>query len=102
MNAKPKLPSISAVASSLQWSKRTIRDDYRAEGCEEDTSPSIQVTLGASGVHRDEWAIQTGDNSYTGAAYGYRYWGVGVLQRRSNCRALARDLIEQIVDQLYQ
>ncbi len=31
MNAKPiKLPSVSAVASSLQWSKRNIGDDYLA------------------------------------------------------------------------
>ena len=97
---KPMLPTIKAVAAELSWEKRFICDDCRAS--EEDTLPSIQVTLATDCTDRTSWAIQTGDNSYTGVAYGYRYWGVSALCRRSNCRELAKELIEQIAEQWWQ
>jgi hypothetical protein len=81
--------------------KATIRDDYAAECWEELPYPSMTITLAASLKHAGDWDIQTGDNSYSGVAYGYTYWAVEVLTRRSNTRELARQLIEELADQWY-
>jgi len=102
MNKKlPKFPRIPCVAKALREIKRSgIRDEYRA--FEEDDIPGIMITLGANGDDSTDWVIQTGDNSYSGCAYGYLYWGVGGLYRRSNCLELARELIDEIADQWWQ
>jgi hypothetical protein len=95
---RPHAPSIAQVAAQLRGVKRRgIYDECRA--FEEDEIPGIQVTLATDLTHRDNWAIQTGDNSYTGSAYGFAYWGVSGLYRRTNCRELAKELIEQVVEQ---
>ena len=96
---RPKLPSLARVAECLMAIKPGIMNDCRASDDPDDTLPGIQVTLGADCEDRGNWAIQTGDNSYSGAAYGYRYWGVSALYRRTNCRELAAELIDQIVEQ---
>jgi len=77
--------------------KREIGDEYRAD--EESTVPSMQVTIGAS-ADASAWNYQSGDNSYTGGAYGFPYWGVVTLYRRSNSGELAADACAQIFDQL--
>lgn len=46
------------------------------------------------------WSYQTGDNSFTGGAYGQRYWGVVTLFRDSDPADLAADAVGQIFDQL--
>jgi hypothetical protein len=98
---RPHAPSVAQVAAQLRAIKRTgIYDDYRA--FDGDDIPGIQITLGCDLEHRDRWAIQTGDNSYTGCAYGFAYWGVSGLYRRTNCRELAKELIEQCTEQWWQ
>jgi hypothetical protein len=98
---RPHAPSVTQVAAQLRAVKRSgIDDDYRA--FEEDDTPGIQITLGCDLEHRDNWAIQTGDNSYTGSAYGFAYWGVSGLYRRTNCRELAKELISQCTEQWWQ
>jgi len=82
-------PTIAALASALTDAKRHIDNDMTREG---DTCPSMDVTL-ACGVNG--YALQLGDNSFTGSAYSFPHWGVSTLYRRSNARELARDLIDQ-------
>lgn len=94
MEKKLKLPPKGEIVRLLVSLKRNIDDDYRA--FEGDTVPGMQVTIGAN--EDGQWNYQTGDNSYTGGAYGLPYWGVISLYRRSNCRELANDAIEQIAD----
>jgi hypothetical protein len=95
---RPHAPSVAQVAAQLRAIKRYgIDDDYRA--FEGDEVPGIQVTLATDLTHRDQWVIQEGDNSYTGSAYGYAYWGVSGLYRRTNCRELAKELIDQVIGQ---
>lgn len=89
-----KLPLIKDIRGLLTSLKRTIRDDYRTD--DEDTLPTICVTIGAD--RQGNWAYQTGDNSYTGGAYGMPYWGIIYLQRRSDSTELARDAINQIAE----
>lgn len=87
----------SCVRELLISLKRDIGDDYRAD--DESTTPSMCVTISAP-ADLSDYGWQTGDNSFAGGAYGYPYWGVITLTRRSNCRDLARDAIGQIVDQI--
>jgi hypothetical protein len=46
-----------------------------------------------------EWDYQTGDNSYSGAAYHYPVWGVTTIFPRSKSKDLAKDVVNQILDQ---
>jgi hypothetical protein len=92
----------SKIENLLKFVKRTIQSDDRA--CEDDTLPGILVTVGAD--ENDDgsfsWSYQTGDNSYTGGAYGFPHWAVINLYRRSNCRALASDAVNEILDLIHQ
>lgn len=71
----------------------TIGDEYRAH--EESDGPSMQVTVGAD---RESWSYQTGDNSFSGGAYGYQDWAVIYLDRESNPETQADDIIGQLND----
>ena len=46
-----------------------------------------------------EWDYQTGDNSYSGACYHYPVWGVTTVFPRSKSNDLAREVVNQILDQ---
>jgi hypothetical protein len=87
------------LVAELERLKGTIGDEYRAPF--DDDGPSMQVTLGmnddASG-----YALQTGDNSFTGAAYGFPHWGVDTLTRESDAAAVANGLIDQCEDLISQ
>ncbi len=86
-----KYPTVKAIRTALIACKKYIDDDMVAE---DDTLPSIDITLGANEF--GEWAVQTGDNSYTGNAYGFQNWAVTTLYRRDNSAKMARYLIEQL------
>lgn len=100
----PKLPTIKDLSELIRAVKRTIGDDYRAS--EDDDTPGICLTIGWAardgwhgGVHINagDWSYQTGDNSYTGGAYGYPHWAVVSVYRRSDSRALARVIREELL-----
>lgn len=98
---RPKLrtPPIAELARLLAALKKDIDDDYRATDDPSDDTPGMCITIGCS--YDKEWSYQTGDNSYTGGAYGHPYWGVGYLYRDSNCREVAKELIEDCLNQTY-
>lgn len=79
--------------------KADIGDDFRAD--EDCDIPSMCVTVAVdySGATLT-WAYQTGDNSYSGGCYGKRHWGIVALTRRANCRDLALDLGDQLLESL--
>jgi hypothetical protein len=89
-----KLPPVGELAALVRAVKRTIRDEYRADECEERPSVSLTVGWKPSGA----WSYQTGDNSYTGGAYGYPHWGVVTVYRRSDSSAVARDIRYQLAE----
>ena len=96
MEASAKVLKVfqSEIRSLLISLKGTIDNDCRAhEGA---TVPGIAVTIGAEITgHCIAWDYQTGDNSYTGGAYGFRHWGICDLHRRDNCSTLAADIVDQ-------
>ena len=102
MNAKPVWPTIESISALIRELKKQIQDDYRAYPCgpgeDEDTVPSMLLTVGADGQGRGSWSWQTGDNSYSGGAYHYAFWGTCAIYRRSNSRGLARDIIRELND----
>lgn len=91
-----KLPLIKDIRALLVALKPDIGDEYRATDDRDDNTPGMCVTIGASAD--GSWSYQTGDNSYTGGAYGHPYWAVIYLYRRSNSTELARDAVDQIAE----
>jgi hypothetical protein len=70
-----------------------IGDEYRSTGQEsDDHTPSMDFTVGCDGRN---WAYQTGDNRFHGAAYGYADWATTVLTRESDPTKVAEDLARQ-------
>lgn len=99
-----KLPTIRDLASLFRALKPEIGDEYRAFEMTDDEAadclPSMCVTIGWT-PEDGSWSYQTGDNSYTGGAYGHPHWAVVALERRTNSRALAREVREQLMDLAY-
>jgi hypothetical protein len=100
----PKPRAIASVRKEwerlLKSLKGDIDDDYRAS--EDDDKPGMQVTFGVT-VNEDgslSWNYQTGDNSYSGGAYGHPVWAVVSLYRRSPCKELAAEAMDEALDQL--
>jgi hypothetical protein len=96
MKAKMQKPSIKQLAKKLIAIKREMAiewknnpEDYRDEA---DCEPSIQVTLACD---ETGFALQDGDNSFSGPAYFYWHWGVADLFPGCNCLEIAKDLIDQ-------
>lgn len=89
---------VNQWAALLRVLKRDIADDYRATEDPEDTVPGMLVTFGLSAA--GDWSYQTGDNSYTGGAYGFPYWGLAYLDRRSNCKKLAQAAFNDAAEQI--
>ena len=96
---KTKLPSIHELSALVRHVAQQVprigdpdADDYRED---QDSLPSIDLTIGFN-PEDGSWGYQTGDNSYTGGAYGFPVWAVTSVYRRNDSRAVARDLINQI------
>ena len=48
-----------------------------------------------------DWDWQSGDNSYSGAAYFYPHWAVVSISAESNPEEIAEDIKDQLADLLY-
>ena len=90
------LPNRDELAELVRVVKSDIADDYRAFG--DDEEPGIQLTIGANAV--GDWDYQTGDNSFTGAAYHYPYWAVVGVYRDSQEYDVVDDILSQLRDQM--
>ena len=85
---------IALLIEDLKW---CIDDECRA--FEEDDEPGIQLTIGTNGDMSD-YGWQSGDNSYSGAAYGYPYWAVVGVYVDTSASDLAQDCIDQLEGQI--
>ena len=56
----------------------------------------IDLTVGAS--PDGSWSYQTGDNSFTGGAYGHPDWAVVTLDADSKPEEVADDILDQIAE----
>ena len=92
------LPEASEIVSLLFALKGSIADDYRCTDDPDDDTPGMCVTIGASPDGR--WNFQTGDNSYTGGAYGHPVWGVVYLYRDTDTDGAAEAVLDEIAEQM--
>lgn len=77
----------------------SIDGDCRATDDPEDYQPGMQLTIGCDKTLAD-YGWQTGDNSYTGGAYSFPFWGVAYLFRDSDPEETAREMVEEILESL--
>lgn len=57
----------------------------------------LDITVGVTPEEGGfDWNYQTGDNSFTGGAYGHPHWVLLYLTRRSNCRELSKEAVSQL------
>lgn len=88
-------------AALLRSLKGDIADDFRASDDAEDSTPGMCVTFGVTWRAGEfSWSYQTGDNSFTGGAYGHRTWSVVSLYRRSNCAELSAEAVAEALELL--
>jgi hypothetical protein len=71
---------------------------YKNDVCDEEV---IELTIGVNGENR-EYGAQSGDNSFSGAAYHYPHWAVVTIDRHSNCRDIVDDILSQWNDLIIQ
>ena len=83
------------IKDLLMSLKSSIQDDDRHS--EESNIPGIAVTIGITVSDNGEidWDYQTGDNSYSGAAYHHANWGLVYLERRTNCKNAAAAALDE-------
>jgi hypothetical protein len=87
---------VKALSACLDSLKSSIDDDWKES---DDDIASLQVTISCN-KDCTTWAIQTGDNSYSGSCYGDPFWGVGYLTKDSDSYAVARELIDALANQI--
>ena len=96
------VPEWTKLVKSL---KPTIGDDYRATDDPGDDTPAMCLTVGFTQETEDEnssWSYQTGDNSFTGGAYGHPHWAVVTVTRTCKSSDVADEIAEQISELVWQ
>jgi hypothetical protein len=86
-----------AIKKEADW--QFLRQDFRESVSDPSDSPYVDVTIGCTFDFAEgciTWSFQTGDNSFTGGAYSHPEWFTTSILSRSNCKDLAKDLIEEI------
>lgn len=83
-----------AIKRETCWPELTYVDEYG------DKQAYLDVTIGAD--DQLDWSYQTGDNSYTGGAYGFPHWGVVQVWPRCNCSELADAALDQVLESISQ
>ena len=82
-----------------------IVTEYKQYYKEDKDVEYIQLTVGTNGDLCEVsgstlYGYQTGDNSYTGGAYGYRHWGVAEINDESDPEEVVEDICEQLAEHL--
>lgn len=98
-NSRAKLPTKKALTELI----KTIKVSMRGFSPDElEDGRWLSVTVGADGKGRESWGWQTGDNSFTGGAYGYPHWAVVSLSRRCKSGEVADEILTQLRDLIDQ
>ena len=79
-----KFPTITEIAALI----RDLKTSYHPG------TDGLDLTVSTDAKSRN-YGWQTGDNSFTGGAYGYPYWVVVTVYGRSNSRLIAREIVNQ-------
>ena len=83
-----------------------IADDYRATDDPDDNEPGMCLTVGFTPAlptnNGYSWHYQTGDNSYSGGAYGHAFWAVVYLSRESVPAIVAAEIADELGESVSQ
>lgn len=91
---KVAMPTIKEVAAELRAEKPYIEDSF------DDGEGNVGIDVRLQVLPSGAWALRAGDSSYD---YDHRgFWGSGFLARQTNCRELARELIDQCAEHAAQ
>ena len=71
-------------------------DDFEGEHEDDIAYNDLTVGMNDSG----EWSFQTGDNSFTGGAYGYAHWAVVSVFEDSDPEEVFQEVVSQLEDLL--
>ena len=80
----------------------SFKADCIAYDCYDETDDDaigLQLTIGTDG---SGFGFQTGDNSFTGGAYGFPVWGVSWVTPDTDATELADYIVEEIKEQMAQ
>lgn len=78
-----------------------IQDEYRASDDPGDNTPAMCLTIGFTPETEDRdysWHYQTGDNSFTGGAYGHAFWAVVTIFRDSVPSEIADEIADELAE----
>ena len=83
----------------IDYVKSTIDPEWdEYEGEEEIAYNDLTIGMNPAG----EWSFQTGDNSFTGGAYGYPHWAVVSITEDSDPAEVFQDICDQLADLMEQ
>lgn len=99
-----QLPALRHEIYDLLVAIKNWTDWYELSSSNSNGDPGyIDVTIGLTfGEDCISWNYQTGDNSFTGGAYGHPEWFTTALSRRSNCKEIAKDVISDITNRIHE
>ena len=83
----------------------SIATEYEKYYKDDEEIEYLQLTVGTNGDVCEvsgslQYGYQTGDNSYTGGAYGFRTWGLGFIDDETDPDEQADEIIEQLSEHL--
>lgn len=73
---------------SLLYSLKQFHKEFLEDG--------LDVTVATNDGR--QWNYQTGDNSYTGGAYGLALWSAKTLFKDTHCGKLAAEIVSELKD----
>jgi len=82
------------------WKDDAIEFNSPDDG-EDEYTPYMDITFAIS-EDGTAWNYQTGDNCYTGGAYGLPHWAVSTIDADTTADSLLDDVVGQWLDLMYQ
>lgn len=82
---------------------RAVKEEHVGQWpTDEEGFKGVQLTIGCTLEDPVQWGWQTGDNSYTGGAYGHPDWFTVWAYPGCNCKNLADDLVQEIKGRIHE
>ena len=97
MAESDNLPDRDALKEVIAHAASCVDESF--ETADDDDVPAIDLTVGWN-EKTGRWGYQTGDNSYTGGAYGYPHWAVVWVPKDPDEKTVD-SLVGEIRDQLW-
>ena len=82
-----KLPNKKDLSALFKRLKRQMLENPHLYWNVVTEQYECEVTIGCDGTSK-EFGYQTGDNSYTGACYGFPHWAIVTITNHSNIKDL--------------